>query len=211
MKAFDTSIRLVFFALFTFLAVQGKMALWLLLFALSLPAAALFGRVYCGYVCPIHTVMRPVSSFSAKMGWQKSRAPRFLSNRALPWTALATSVIATVMARKIFQLNLPLLPFWIAAGALTVLFFRPEVFHNGVCPFGALQKFFGRFARRARQVDAAACIRCGLCEKACQADAVHLTGIGSTAEIDASFCHQCKDCTAACPVQAIKKRNQFSQ
>jgi polyferredoxin len=208
MKSFDTSIRLAFFALFVFLTIQGKMRLWLLLFALSLPAAALFGRLYCGYVCPIHTVMRPVSTLSSRRGWQKSSAPRFLSNKALPWAALAISVTATVIARRTFQLTLPLLPFWIAAGALTALFFRPEVFHNRICPFGALQKIFGRFARSTRQVDPAACIRCGLCEKACQTDAVHLSGAGGTAEIDVASCHQCRDCTAVCPVKAIAKRKQ---
>jgi hypothetical protein len=45
MKAKDSLIRIAFLALFLFLTIRGKMALWLLLFALSLPVALLFGRI----------------------------------------------------------------------------------------------------------------------------------------------------------------------
>lgn len=211
MKAKDSLIRIAFLALFLFLTIRGKMALWLLLFALSLPVALLFGRLYCGYACPIHTVMRPVSALARKRGWQKDSAPRFLSAVYLPWVALALSIASTVFARKALQINLPILPFWIAAGALTVLRFRPEVFHNGICPFGALQKTFGRFARRSKQVDPVACISCGLCEKACQADAIHLTGPDHTATVNISLCHQCSSCSIACPKDAIAHKKRLPE
>lgn len=208
MKTKDSLIRLGFLALFVFLTFQGKMVIWLLLFALSLPVALLFGRLYCGYACPIHTVMRPVSAAARKLGWQKDGAPRFLNTGYLPWVALALSIAATVFSRRVLQVNLPILPFWIVAGALVVLRWAPEVFHNGICPFGALQKTFGRFARRSRQVDPDVCISCGLCEKACQADAVHLSGARSKAVIQTGLCHQCSDCSAACPKGAIAHKNR---
>ena len=208
MKPKDSLIRIAFLALFLFLVVRGKMMLWLLLFALSLPVALLFGRLYCGYACPIHTVMRPISALARKLGWQTGDAPRIFTAGYLPWVALALSIAATVFARKTLQMNLPILLFWIAAGAIIVLRYPPEVFHNGICPFGALQKTFGRFARRSKQVDPDACIRCGLCEKACQADAIHLAGPDHTAVINISYCHQCSSCSVACPKDAIahKKR-----
>lgn len=45
-----TAIRMLFLALFLFLVLNGKMMLWLALFAISLVGALLFGRVYCGYI-----------------------------------------------------------------------------------------------------------------------------------------------------------------
>jgi NAD-dependent dihydropyrimidine dehydrogenase PreA subunit len=209
MKTKDTLIRIAFLALFVFLTAQGKMVIWLLLFAMSLPVALLFGRLYCGYACPIHTVMRPVSTLARKLGWQTDDTPRAFSAGSIPWIALALSIAATVFARKTLQMNIPIMLLWIAAGALIALRYRPEVFHNGICPFGALQRTFGRFARRSKQVDPEACISCGLCEKACQADAIHLTGPDRTAVVNISLCHQCSSCSAACPKDAIahKKRS----
>ncbi len=208
MKTKNTLIRIAFLALFVFLTFQGKMVIWLLLFGLSLPMALLFGRLYCGFACPIHTVMRPVSAGARKLGWQKDIAPRFPTAGYIPWAALVLSITATVFARKVLQVNLPIMLFWIAAGALVVLRWPPGIFHNGICPFGALQKAFGRFARRSYQVDPDACISCGLCEKACQTDAIHLSGAQSKAVIQIHLCHQCSDCSAACPKGAIAQKKR---
>ena len=57
MKWFTTVIRLVFLTVFLLLMIKGKVILWLGLFALSLIAAVFLGRVYCGYACPMNTLM----------------------------------------------------------------------------------------------------------------------------------------------------------
>ena len=64
MKYIATVIRILFFALFTILIVNGKMMLWLTLFMASLLAALIFGRLFCGYVCPMNTLMIPTEWLS---------------------------------------------------------------------------------------------------------------------------------------------------
>ena len=54
MKYIVNAIRILFLALFIFLLANGKVVLWLALFAISLIAALIFGRVYCWYVCPMN-------------------------------------------------------------------------------------------------------------------------------------------------------------
>lgn len=58
MKYAVTIIRL-FLSAFLFVLANGRMMLWLGLFGVSLLAALVFGRIYCGYVCPMNTVMIP--------------------------------------------------------------------------------------------------------------------------------------------------------
>ena len=75
MKYIVTVVRLLFLALFVFLIVQGKMMLWLGLFGISLLAALIFGRIYCGYVCPMNTVMVPVDWIAKKLKIQTQKTP----------------------------------------------------------------------------------------------------------------------------------------
>ena len=69
MKYIIATVRILFLALFLFLVAKGKMMLWLALFGVSLIAAVIFGRVYCGYVCPMNTVMVPAEWISKKLHW----------------------------------------------------------------------------------------------------------------------------------------------
>ena len=50
-------------------------------------------------------------------------------------------------------------------------------------------------------VCASSCIGCGLCEKECKKDAIHV--IDNLAVIDYAKCINCKMCTKVCPRDAI--------
>ncbi len=80
MKYIANTIRILFLALFIFLLANGKVILWLTLFAISLIAALIFGMVYCGYVCPMNTLMVPVEWLSKKLKLQTAAAPKWLKN-----------------------------------------------------------------------------------------------------------------------------------
>ncbi len=67
MKYIANIIRILFLALFLFLIANGKVMLWLVLFAVRLIAVLIFGRVYCGYVCPLNTLIVPVEWLSKKL------------------------------------------------------------------------------------------------------------------------------------------------
>ena len=148
MKYAATIIRLLFLALFAFLMAQGKMVLWLALFGISLLAALLFGRIYCGYVCPMNTLMIPTNWIAKKLNIQTQKTPKWLGNGYFGWIALVLSLVAMLLLQRLFQINLPILLIWLAIAVLVTLRYRPAVFHNLICPFGAPQRLFGRFARR---------------------------------------------------------------
>ena len=56
-----------------------------------------------------------------------------------------------------------------------------------------------------RAFDAAACIGCGICEKTCTHDAVHV--VDNVAVIDYAKCKLCRECEAMCPTGAIHAVN----
>lgn len=202
MQHIITVIRLLFLGLFIFLLAKGKLMLWFALFAVSLVVALIFGRIYCGYVCPMNTLMIPTEWIAKKLKLQTNIAPKWLKDRNYTWVALASSVAIMIFSKRLLSINIPILPIWLIISILVTLRYKPAVFHNLICPFGALQRACGKFAGIVKKVDAGACIGCKLCEMACPAEAIAV-GENKKAVIDSSLCHQCNTCEQACPQNTI--------
>ena len=205
MKYITNIIRILFLALFIFLLANGKVLLWLALFAVSLVAALIFGRVYCGYACPMNTLMIPIEWLSKKLKLQTADTPKpkWLKNGYFTWITLGISVAVMLLSKRLLHIDLPILPFWLVMSILITLRYKPAVFHNLICPFGALQRSFSRFARLSEKVDKDACVGCKLCEKACPSNAILVSSEDKKAMIKTELCHQCTNCRQVCPKDAI--------
>mgnify|MGYP002408505364 CR=1 FL=1 len=129
MKYIITTIRVLFFALFIFLLLNGKMMLWIALYAVSLLVALLFGRVYCGYVCPMNTLMIPTEWLSKKLKLQTVNSSKWLSSGKFAWFALVGSVAIMLLAQKLLHKNIPILLIWLVVSVLITLRYKPAVFH----------------------------------------------------------------------------------
>ena len=208
MKYIISAIRILFLALFLFLVLNGKMMLWLALFAVSLIVALLFGRVYCGYVCPMNTLMIPTEWLSKKLKLQTDKSPKWLRSGKFAWFALIGSIAVMLLAKKVLHKNIPILLIWLVVSILITLRYKPAVFHNFICPFGAIQKVFGRFAKFSEKVNKESCIGCKLCEKVCPSEAIEVKSIDKKAKIETSLCLQCTNCQQVCPKNAIHYSKQ---
>ena len=206
MKYLITSVRVLFLAFFLFLLANGKVVIWLVLFGVSLIAALLFGRVYCGYACPMNTLMIPVEWLSKKLKFQTENAPKWLKSGYFTWISLVVSIVVMIVSKKVLHRDLPVLPFWVVVSVLVTLRYKPEVFHNLICPFGALQKVFGQFAKISEKVETQACIGCKKCEKVCPSSAIVVNHEDKKAFITTALCHQCTNCQQVCPTRAIRYR-----
>ncbi len=203
MKYTAVVIRILFLALFTFLILNGKMMLWLALFAASLLAALIFGRLFCGYVCPMNTLMIPTEGLSKKLGLQTKKSPKWLHSGKFTWFALAGSVIVMLLTQKLLHKNIPIVLIWLVVSVLVTLRYKPAVFHNLICPFGALQKTFGKFAILSKKVDEKKCTGCRLCEETCPTGAIAVEKEDKIAAIQPFLCLQCDNCQQVCPEGAI--------
>lgn len=201
MKYTIYGIRIIFLGLFLFLVINGKMMLWLALFALSLVLALFFGRIYCGYACPMNTLMVPTEWISKKLKIQTKKTPKWLESGKIGWISLAASIILMIIGKVVLKRDIPVLMIWLVASVLITLRYKPSIFHNLICPFGVLQKLFGKNARFSEKVNKENCIGCKLCEKVCPTEAIIV--LDKKAEIDTALCLQCTSCVQVCPKDTI--------
>jgi len=116
---------------------------------------------------------------------------------------LLGSAAARMLLKKVVGVDVSVLLYLLIISVLVTFRYKPEVFHNKICPFGVLQSLTGRFAYFSRKVDPMKCVGCKLCEKTCPSGAVVVFAEDKKASIDSSLCHQCLNCTLICPKEAI--------
>lgn len=196
-------VRLLFLGLFIFLLVNGKNMLWFGLFGVTLILALVFGRIYCAYVCPMNTLMIPTDWLSKKLKIQTDKTPKWLSSGKLGWISLIGSIAIMVFSQRILNKNIPVLLIWIIVSVLVTIRYKPAVFHNLICPFGVLQKVFGKFAIFSERVDKSECIACYKCEKVCPTGAILVDKEDKKTEVETLLCFQCTNCVQVCPTYCI--------
>jgi len=186
----------------------------------------LFGRVFCGWMCPLGTLQQLASFLLSP----RSRRESLEVNRWRSWYALKYYVLAallglsllgslqtgladplSVLSRGLSAGVLPALPGgravpggWLAAALLAAILlasrFIPRLFCRALCPLGAFLGIFGRHSLFRVQRAGTACTECKLCRFACQG-ADEPLGAHHPGE-----CMVCLSCTASCPEGAISYR-----
>ena len=173
-------------------------------FFVPLAAALIFGRVFCGAVCPM-------GALQELLGWRARRVPRRLDRvlRLGGWLMLSGAIAAAA-----WLLALPICRFdpfitlfrrtgpcemWLFTASfllLCVLVARP--YCRWVCPYAKLLGIFAKISFLGRRIDAATCGRCGACESKCPVDAIQ------GGRVDLFACVACGRCTESCARRAVK-------
>jgi len=201
MKFVYSAIRIIFLSLFVFLIITEKHSIWLLIFAASLILTFFFGRFYCGYICPMNTLMKVSEWISKKIGIQTDKVPKWLDSGKVSWILLFVSVVGMISIKKFFSVDIPILLILLFLSVLVTLRYKPAVFHNKICPFGALFTVVGKFSKYSKRVNMETCIGCKLCEKVCPSESIIVTN--KKAKINTKLCFQCTNCQEVCPTDAI--------
>lgn len=194
-------IQVIFLAVFTALMFLGKAQIWMAFIFISIALSAVFGRYYCGFACPINTLIRPVSWISKKLGLEKKHVPKAFKTEKMRW--ILFSIFLVGLGYTIYTIKLgkkfPLPVFIITLGLITTLFINEKTWHRYLCPWGVLFSFTGRFAKLGLASNN--CVSCGICEKACPGDAIEVKD--NKAVVDSTHCLLCLECQTSCPIDAL--------
>jgi len=207
-KFFINISRILFLVIFLFLITRGAMLIWLGIFGITMILALLLGRIFCGWICPMNTVMIAAEWLSKKLHLQAKDAPNWLRSKATPWIMLLLMIGTMVFTKRLFGMQIPVLLYLLILSFIVTLRYKPEIFHNYICPFGLLQSFTGRFALLTEKVNHDKCIGCKLCETVCPSEAIKVSKKNKKANIDPLLCHQCFNCQLICPKDAISYRKK---
>ncbi len=176
---------------------------FLLLVAGAVVTSVLFGRLYCGYVCPFGALSELLWTLNPKkirVGVSFARRLRFVK-----YGVLGVLLLAAALAWKVDLLS-RLEPFGatfsaaspvLMIGAVAILAICAFVFRfycRFLCPLAAILEALALLRILRRRPLPRTCHACGRCVAACPAGAVHLSN--DRAVFDPSFCFNCADCAA---------------
>lgn len=197
-----------------------------LLISLLLPIllTLVFGRIFCGWLCPQNTLSELVDTIASRFGLQRLFNPPPLSPRpryvvlgillfgsalaALPLLSLfsAPGILSVQVAKFVFEHRVGPELGLIGAILLIELFVVRRAWCNYLCPVGSVLGLFG--TRRTLKIvfcegDGRFCSHCQACTGACQ--------LGLDPVIGHLYpqCHNCGDCLDACKIVKGKKPLAF--
>jgi ferredoxin-type protein NapH len=195
-------IQLSFLMAFVLLFSLGKIQMWMGIFLGSVLAALLFGRFYCGWICPINTLMETINWVYRKLGLKRKTVPKWIKSPSIRYAVLAV-FLAILVFTMVSGERLPISTWTTGIGSIMTLFFEPALWHRYICPHGTLLSLIGSRAKHRFVVDNDKCIKCGICKKVCPADAVDMANKEAPV-IVAGSCLECLMCKNTCPKEAIK-------
>jgi NapH/MauN family ferredoxin-type protein len=181
-------------------------------------SSVLFGRLFCGYACPVGAIQELLSriQFKSDVKSQESAKYRVDVSSKIPriirgiffgiiivlsviWGVALLQVINPFLGYSIFKnplivtMVIPLLSL-VVISILSIFIYRPWC--RFLCPFGAIA---GEICRRSlykieRTDD---CTECGLCEKVCPTQEAY-------PDSKKGECYLCGRCIEVCPQDALK-------
>lgn len=203
MARYRKEIQIATLILFVILLKMGKIQLWMGIFFISLLFSILFGRFYCGYICPINTVMEIMDTNVKKNKKIRKKVPELLKQ---PWIRYSILILFICTMIFIFKTRrkLPVLPVLFLLGVILTVFFEPSLWHRYLCPYGSMLSIFSKKSKGGYTISDDHCIKCGLCVRNCPSDAIYWENKSKYPIILKNECILCSRCKQSCSTEAIK-------
>ncbi|KZL92648.1 4Fe-4S binding protein [Clostridium magnum] len=195
-------VQILFFGIFILLMFINKAQLWMGFIFVSVILDFFFGRIYCGWACPINTLIRSVNWIKKKLKIKNKPVPGILKSEKPRWAAFIFFLIGlgytiyTITQGRKFPLPLIIIPL----GLFTTFFISENAWHRYLCPWGVLFSLTARFSKFG--ISPSKCSSCSTCAKNCPADAITFEKKKS-ATVTATHCLLCFQCKTTCPINTM--------
>jgi len=196
-----TVLQLLFLFLFIFILRSGNLQLWMRLVIATVILSVVAGRFYCGWLCPINTLMRPVEWLNKKLKRKARPVPTWAGSKLLSYLILTAMIVMLVLSVA-KGLKIPIMVILVPLAIIATLFFQPALWHRYLCPFGILYSLTARWSRLGVYVGSG-CSGCSLCTRVCPAEAITVSGEDKKATVKNNHCLECLLCQDVCPKEAV--------
>lgn len=192
-----------------------------LLVAMVVPVLLAFfmGRVFCGWICPIHFLSDLSDRFLRIFSGKKFRKDHLLLPKTLLWYVLPAELLLTmILGAPLFVFLSP--PGLVGREMMMAVFFHtltPEglvvvavlaanlvtqrMFCRYFCPLGALLALIGSKRKLTILHDPTTCTECGLCRRSCPLGLDPQQGEGQS-----PYCWNCGECVESCKEGSLQLR-----
>ncbi len=198
-KTLQRIVQIASLALFVLLFIKGKIQIWMIIFLGSALLTLLVSRFYCGWICPINTLIRPITWIKRKLKIKRREMPSWIKSGVLRIIFLIL-FLATMGFVFITGKKLPVLPALLGLGVILSIFFDEALWHRHLCPYGTILTLTGRFSKKAVTIDQELCNKCRLCTRVCPTNTIVK---GEKHQIVKTECLVCFECQQVCPQKAI--------
>lgn len=191
----------------------------LVILLLAMALGLLAKRAFCSWVCPVGTISEALAAFSLRLFRRKIGLPRFID---IPLRSLKYLLLSFFIYAVFFQMGPSAVadfldsPYNRVADVKMLYFFEqispfglkvllalvglsvviPYFWCRYLCPYGALLGAVSLLSPLKVTRDAASCIDCNLCTRACPSR----LPVARLARVRSDECFGCLSCVAACPV-----------
>lgn len=193
--------QITFLALFAFLFYVNRLQLWVIIFIISAIASAGFGRFYCGWICPMDSLSRPLIWLKNRLSLNGLGVPDILRSKKLRYS-IVLFFFGTMITLRVLDKQLPVLLVMTVIGVAFMTVFDEELFHRYLCPYGTILSFVSRSPGCGMGVDTRECIGCGKCQNVCPSRTIETLN-SEKRQVKNRECLKCFKCQEVCPVDCI--------
>lgn len=199
-KNIQRIIQIILLALFIILLIKGNVQAWMVLLLLGIAFSFIFGRIYCGWMCSINTVLIGVTWIKKKLPIKSASIPKFFLKSWVRYLAFGLFIVIFIFVMFSGK-KLPILPFLFIVGILLTLIYPEELWHRYLCPYGTILHLSSSKAKYGMHIEEDLCNNCGACRRVCPSKAVENTEIKH--KIHKPDCLVCMKCETNCKKVAI--------
>lgn len=197
---------------------RGVMGLVLFLLLVPILLSLFWGRIFCGWMCPIGAAQELISNkrFRVKMPIAVDQPLKKLKYLLLAGFSLATLWTGVNYFghhepfKTLFNFDGSTLSFVLLALVLAWSIVTERPFCRYICPLAAILAITSRCSRCKVSLDRSTCVHCHLCAKSgcCPTGALRMESTGPAAlpVIDAAECIHCGKCGQKCPRNALSEK-----